>query len=360
MNTNTKFRAGAAFTAALVALSLSACTANTTQSGSESGALASPTATAAPTHSSSATDTVGAQINSINEKSGFYDESGRVLNDPASGDYKQIKLPDGWTTKNVVYYASGKEADENAAFDGLDKEKILAVASKAIIGSLDGERSYALTVETNDDTRNSDLTTQMASIQDGYVPGKFDQVVSKYISDTDATRSSLETAISSGSDDAITKIFTDTSESTSLENEFAGPYIPLKGGYSVKALGQSYNRIAIDSVDYTSMSRIKLNMNTDAFQPYLGISKGDSMEAVNVRIDYTYRIPLLDPATDTVKLSNTLHASTYAIVAKGTNGTYSVWITGSSVSREASRNVGNLDMKVRGAENATTVIKPIG
>ncbi len=362
MNTNMKFRATAAITAAIVAMSLSACTGNDTQSGtnSESGQLASPTATAAPTHTPDANDEVGEQINSINEKSGFYNASGSALNDPASGDYKQIKLPDGWESTNTVYYANGEISDESTTFDGIDKSKVLEVANKALLGTLDGERSYALTVETSDDSADSDLTTQMASIQDGYVQGKFDALVQKYISEGDATRTALETAVNSGSDDAITSIFTSTDETTSLENEFAGPYVPLKGGYTVKALGQDYNRIAIESLDQVLLGRMSITMNDDTFQPYLGAEKDEKLLAINVRLDYTYRIPLLDPETDTVKLSEPMYASTFVIVTKSANDTYSAWISGSNITRNVNKTAGNLDILARGAQNEKTVISPLG
>lgn len=204
------------------------------------------------------------------------------------------------------------------------------------------------------------MSTQMATIQDGYVDGRFDTNITDSQSLTDASRTALESALASGDDASVKSVFSQETDAFALENSFAGPYVPVKGGYSAAALGADYNRIAIDSLDRISYGRFTSNMGSDEHQPYITAKVGDTLTGVNVRIDITYRIPLLDAENDKVALSNPLHATVYSMILQDSDGSYITYYTASKVWTDVDNTSFSISTKEYGEKNLETILNPLG
>lgn len=357
---NSKFKFGAAALAVATAITMSACSPSDNQSGQSGQSGTTPTATSAPTHTPSANEQVGESINETNKASGFYSADSKSLNDPASGDFKQITLPSGWESSKTTYMADGNPSTEEQTFEGLDKDAVLKVASNTLINTLDGPRSYALTLPNDESVYKSDMSTQMATIQDGYVDGRFDTNITGAQSLTDASRTALESALASGDDASAKSVFSQDGDAFAIENVFAGPYVPVKGGYSAAALGADYNRIAIDSLDNVAFMRVTSNIGSDEHQPYINAKIGDTLNGVNVRMEITYRIPLLNAEDDEVALSNPLHATVSALVLKDSSGSYVVYYAASKVRTVADDGNTALVVKDSGTKNLETILNPLG
>lgn len=323
----------ATITTAVLVLGLTSCASDSSaSSGSESGSTQS-SSQAAPTstHTPSATESVGASITDINTKSGFYSADGASLTDPAVGSYKQVVLPAKWAD-GATYFVKGAPSTEAEVFDGVDKDAVMNLAGKAILNTLDGDRSYALTVDTDTDQYNADLARQIGNVQSGYVQGKFDSKLMEAMTTSSSSVLALREAVDSGDAAKVKSVMSQSDDNFYIDSAFAGPYLPLAGGYVPMALGADYNRIAVDSLDRVTVSRYQTKIEGDNLQPYLleGSKAGDVLTSYNVRAEITYRIPVRKSDSDTVELSAPFKATVSAIILVGTDGTPSVYYSGSA------------------------------
>lgn len=316
---------------ATLALGMTACSekTDTAPSGSQSGSPQSSAPTA--THTPSAAESVGDSITDINTKSGFYSADGASLTDPAVGSYKQVVLPAKWAD-GATYFVKGAPSTEAEVFDGVDKDAVMNLAGKTILNTLDGDRSYALTVDTDTDQYNADLARQIGNVQSGYVQGKFDSHLTETMTTSSSSALALSEAVDSGDAAKVKSVMSQSDDDFYIESAFAGPYVPLAGGYVPMALGADYNRIAVDSLDRVTVSRYQTKIEGDNLQPYLleGSKTGDVLTSYNVRTEITYRIPVRKSDSDTVELSAPFKAYVYSLIFVGTDGTPSVYYSGST------------------------------
>ena len=318
---------------ATLALGMTACSekTDTAPSGSQSGSPQSSSQSApTSTHTPSAAESVGATVTDINTKSGFYSADETSLTDPAVGSYKQVALPAKWAD-SATYFVKGAASTKAEAFDGMDENAVMNLAGKTILNSLDGDRSYALTVDTDSDQYNADLARQIGNVQSGYVQGKFDSAITDSMTKTSSSIAALNEAIDSGDAAKVKSVMSQSDDDFYIESAFAGPYVPLMGGYVPMTLGADYNRIAVDSLDRVTVARYQTKVAGDNLQPYLleGSKAGDVLTGYNVRMEIAYRIPVRKSDSDTVELSSPFKATVFAIILVGTDGTPSVYFSGS-------------------------------